>query len=67
MTWLDKLFGATKHTSDESTPCSHASLSPMWDSVQDMGDSAKITRYRCGDCAAFLPLSAGRDQDRLAA
>ena len=66
MTWLDKLFGAPKHDDGETHECRHASLTPMWESVDEMGDSDKVSRYRCLDCSDFLPLAAGRGREQAA-
>jgi hypothetical protein len=66
MTWLDRLFGGTKHDDGATHVCRHPSLTPMWENVEEMGDPDKVTRYRCRECSEFLPLSAGRDRAHAA-
>jgi hypothetical protein len=42
------------------TVCRHTSLGPMWDSVADMGEQDRVSRYRCLDCHEILSAAAGR-------
>ena len=57
-----KLFGGKKQDSavlTELPPCPHAVLVPRWDSVQDMGQEAKATRFLCEACKTeFTPAEA---------
>jgi hypothetical protein len=60
MTLLRKFFGghpATNITFD-SLHCRHESLAPMWENIHDMGETDKITRYRCLGCGLFLSAAA---------
>jgi hypothetical protein len=62
MAILSKFLG-NAHTSNQKANvlhCRHESVSPMWESVQDMGEIDKISRYRCLDCGVFLPVTASR-------
>ena len=63
MTMLDKFLnrvGATADREPAHLPCRHPSLAPMWESVQDMGERDKISRYKCEACQHILPASVGR-------
>jgi hypothetical protein len=67
---FDKLFGHGQSkdermieeaplTLTEKLPCPHGVLSPRWDSVDDMGNEEKVTRYVCEACGeAFSPEEA---------
>lgn len=56
MALLDRLFKTSKAASFEvQRPCRHPELAAMWDSVADMGERDKITRYRCLNCQIILP------------
>ena len=63
MTMLSRFlnrFGATADQEPDHLPCRHPSLSPMWESVQDMGERDKISRYKCEACQHTFPASLGR-------
>lgn len=67
MSFFQKLLTGTRPNSPalDGLHCDHASLSPMWESVTDMGESDKVSRYRCLGCGVFLDATtAPRDADR---
>ena len=48
--------GTTATAPDGVPPCPHTALTPRWDSVEDMGNEAKVTSYTCQGCnQAFTP------------
>ena len=58
MSVLDKIFGGTKKESVavEVPPCPHTTLTPRWDSVDDMGKEELATNYICEGChESFTP------------
>ncbi len=59
---FDKLFGGSgkrESVAVESPPCPHAVLMPRWDSVEDMGNADKVTRFICEAChEEFTPEEA---------
>ena len=62
MKLLDRLFGKTiqnAHQADQAT-CLHPTLAPMWESVEEMGERDRISRYRCAECQALLSGDQGR-------
>ena len=68
------LFGKKKSSAEkiEVPPCPHAALVPRWDSVKDMGQEAKATKFLCDAChQEFTPEEArglrGGVKDRLVA
>jgi hypothetical protein len=55
------LFGSKKKETVvlEAPPCPHAVLLPRWDSVEDMGNDEKATRFTCEACQTeFTPEQA---------
>lgn len=70
MTFFEKVFGGSHadDTQKDDLHCRHASLSPMWENIEEMGESDKISRYRCLDCGVFLAASsAPQDAERAEA
>ena len=60
MTFFQKIFGGSRADGmqQDGIHCRHASLSPMWENIEDMGEADKVSRYRCLDCGAFLSASS---------
>lgn len=62
MGFLSKLTGKksepTTMTKDELT-CLHVAMTPRWDSLADMGNEAKASRWTCDACGQdFTPEDA---------
>lgn len=65
MPLLDRLRGRRENQisdnrQDEPPACRHATLVPRWDSVEDMGNEAKVSEYACGACGAEFTVDEGR-------
>jgi len=61
MSWLKKLFGGSRAQLapvKDTSSCPHTKLAPMWESVHEMGEFDKISRYRCLDCGRYIPVAA---------
>ncbi len=72
MTIVERLFGRRRPAISAEMPdaCRHAEQTPMWDSVEDMGRSDRISRYKCLGCGAFLDVAthnAGAGSDSVSA
>jgi hypothetical protein len=62
---LNKLFGKGDAKGDAATAardefatvnCPHTTLTPRWDSVEDMGNDEKATGFQCQACGeSFTP------------
>ncbi|MHB8574937.1 MAG: hypothetical protein ACYDCQ_06340 [Dehalococcoidia bacterium] len=68
---MSKLFG--KHESrEEATPelaatvsCPHTTLTPRWDSAEDIGHDDRATGFRCEGCGTmFGPREAAELRDK---
>ena len=62
MKWLHRQRESqpTDAPADEAV-CGHLVLIPMWDTAEDVGHEADVSRYRCESCGAlFSPQEATR-------
>jgi hypothetical protein len=56
---FDKLFTKDREVGTEFYVCSHASLRPRWDSVNDIGHDDRATSFVCESCQeSFTPEQA---------
>lgn len=64
MGFFNKLFGrgdtATLEREAEAATCPHTTLTPRWDSVEDMGNEERVTGYSCQSCGEGFTPAEGR-------
>ena len=64
MGFLNKLFKKGDSATAEreelaSVACPHTTLTPRWDSVEDMGNDEKVTGYQCQACGEDFSAAEG--------
>jgi hypothetical protein len=51
---------ATAAPADGPAPCPHTTLTPRWDSLDDMGNAEKVSSYTCQGCNQQFSAAEGR-------